>query len=75
LPGLRPVQRRFHFFPTRLVAGQQFGAMLRRQRPFAHRDAVAQALGLPVESVRVITPAVGGAFGGKDAADVSIEAL
>ncbi len=44
------------------------------QRPFQHRTAVAQALGLAEDRVRVVCPAVGGAFGGKDAPGVSVEA-
>jgi isoquinoline 1-oxidoreductase len=44
------------------------------QRPFRHRDAVARALGMSAGRVRVITTAVGGAFGGKDAPDVSVQA-
>jgi isoquinoline 1-oxidoreductase len=44
------------------------------QRPFLHRDAVAHALGLSPGRVRVITTAVGGAFGGKDAPEVSVQA-
>ncbi|UCC68931.1 MAG: molybdopterin-dependent oxidoreductase [Armatimonadota bacterium] len=44
------------------------------QRPFAHRDAVARALRLSPDRVRVITTSVGGAFGGKDEADLSIAA-
>ena len=43
-------------------------------RPQAHREAVAAALALPLARVRVVAMPVGGAFGGKDAADVSIEA-
>jgi len=35
------------------------------QRPFAVRDEVARAVDLPSKSVRVITPFVGGGFGGK----------
>jgi isoquinoline 1-oxidoreductase len=35
------------------------------QTPFRARDAVADMLGLAPESVRVITPFVGGGFGGK----------
>ena len=35
------------------------------QTPFRARDAVASLLGLPTENVRVITPFVGGGFGGK----------
>ena len=44
------------------------------QRPFAHRRAVAEALDMKPERVRVIATAAGGAFGGKDAADVSVAA-
>ena len=44
------------------------------QRPFRHREAVARALGLSPGRVRVITTAVGGAFGGKDAPDISVQA-
>ncbi len=44
------------------------------QRPFLHRNAVAKALGLSPGRVRVIVSAVGGAFGGKDAPDVSVQA-
>lgn len=44
------------------------------QRPFLHRDAVASALGMSLGRVRVITTAVGGAFGGKDAPDTSVQA-
>lgn len=43
-------------------------------RPQAHREAVAAALSLPPARVRVVAMPVGGAFGGKDAADVSVEA-
>ena len=35
------------------------------QTPFRAKDEVAQALGLPAENVRVISPFVGGGFGGK----------
>jgi nicotinate dehydrogenase subunit B len=35
------------------------------QTPFPNQQAIAQALGLPKENVRVITPFVGGGFGGK----------
>ncbi len=35
------------------------------QSPFGNRPEVAKALGLPPEKVRVITPFVGGGFGGK----------
>ncbi|MDZ7291182.1 MAG: molybdopterin-dependent oxidoreductase [candidate division KSB1 bacterium] len=35
------------------------------QTPFPARDEIAQALGISAEKVRVITPYVGGGFGGK----------
>ena len=44
------------------------------QTPFPLRDAVAAALKLPGEKVRVITPFVGGGFGGKSAGGQAIEA-
>jgi len=35
------------------------------QRPFGAKEEVAQALGIPPKNVQVITPFVGGGFGGK----------
>ncbi len=35
------------------------------QRPFGAKEEVAQALGIPSQRVRIITPFVGGGFGGK----------
>jgi len=43
------------------------------QAPFAQRDLIAHALGLEPDHLRVVTPYVGGGFGGKTF--VSIEAL
>lgn len=44
------------------------------QTPFPTRDGIARALGLDPKSVRVITPFVGGGFGGKSAGGQAIEA-
>lgn len=44
------------------------------QAPFSVRPAVAQALGLPPENVRIITPYVGAGFGGKSGAPQAVEA-
>ena len=44
------------------------------QSPFPNRQQIAQALGMPLESVRVITPFVGGGFGGKNSDPQAIEA-
>jgi len=42
------------------------------QSPFAQRDLIAQSLGIPHADLRVVSPYVGGGFGGK--AGVSMEA-
>jgi isoquinoline 1-oxidoreductase len=44
------------------------------QTPFGDQERVARALGLPVEDVRVVTPQVGGGFGGKSSSGQAIEA-
>jgi nicotinate dehydrogenase subunit B len=44
------------------------------QTPFPARDAVAEALGLSTKDVRVITPYVGGGFGGKSSGRQVVEA-
>lgn len=44
------------------------------QIPFADREQVAAALGLSEEQVRIVQPAVGGAFGGKEDISVQIHA-
>ncbi|MCC6906241.1 MAG: xanthine dehydrogenase family protein [Anaerolineae bacterium] len=43
------------------------------QSPFAQRNLIAQAMGIPQSRMRVIAPFVGGGFGGK--AGVSMESL
>ena len=44
------------------------------QAPHRDRSQIARALGLPENRIRVITPHIGGAFGGKDEAHVQIHA-
>jgi isoquinoline 1-oxidoreductase len=44
------------------------------QTPFRAKDAVAEALGLPADSVRVLPPFVGGGFGGKTNTQQIVEA-
>jgi isoquinoline 1-oxidoreductase len=44
------------------------------QRPFGLQEEVAGAVGLPPEKVRIITPFVGGGFGGKNRNIQSVEA-
>jgi isoquinoline 1-oxidoreductase len=44
------------------------------QTPFPTRDRVAEALGFEAKNVRVITPFVGGGFGGKSTSHQAVEA-
>lgn len=44
------------------------------QTPFRAKDEIAQAIGIPPENVRVITPFVGGGFGGKTRNQQAVEA-
>ena len=44
------------------------------QTPFPLKSQIASALGLPAGKVRVITPYVGGGFGGKSASQQGVEA-
>ncbi len=44
------------------------------QSPFGLQDGIVRELGLPLDKVRVITPFVGGGFGGKSAFQQGIEA-
>jgi isoquinoline 1-oxidoreductase len=44
------------------------------QTPFGTQGLVAQALGLPLENVRIIAPYLGGGFGGKGASPQAVEA-
>ncbi len=44
------------------------------QSPFGHQGQVARALNVPLQNVRVITPYVGGGFGGKGSGGQVVEA-
>jgi len=45
------------------------------QTPFALKEAAASLLGMPAQNVRVVTPFVGGAFGGKSNNQQAMEAV
>jgi isoquinoline 1-oxidoreductase len=47
------------------VEGEKATVWASTQNPFGAREEIARALGLPIPNVRVITPFVGGGFGGK----------
>jgi nicotinate dehydrogenase subunit B len=44
------------------------------QAPFMNQSEIARAIGLPAQNVRVITPYVGGGFGGKSTSPQAVEA-
>ncbi len=48
------------------IEGDRATVWASTQRPFGAQEEVAQALGLPLANVRIITPYVGGGFGGKN---------
>lgn len=54
--------------PSGKGGGEELTCWVSTQSPFWARGAIAQALGLKAESVRVVAPAVGGGFGAKPGA-------
>jgi isoquinoline 1-oxidoreductase len=50
---------------TAKMEGDKITVWASTQSPFGAKDEIARALGMPAEKVRVITPHVGGGFGGK----------
>ncbi len=56
------------------VKGDRATVWISTQTPFPTRDRIANTLGLRSENVRVITPFLGGGFGGKSPGQQAIEA-
>ncbi|MGB9488716.1 MAG: molybdopterin cofactor-binding domain-containing protein, partial [Terriglobia bacterium] len=56
------------------IEGNNLTLWASTQTPFALKDAAASLLGLPAQNVRVITPYIGGAFGGKSNNQQALEA-
>ena len=56
------------------VEGDKATVWASTQTPFSLKGEVAKAIGLPAENVRVITPFLGGGFGGKGGGQQAIEA-
>jgi isoquinoline 1-oxidoreductase len=56
------------------VEGDKATVWISTQTPFPTRDQIAKTLGFTPENVRVITPFVGGGFGGKSPGQQAIEA-
>jgi isoquinoline 1-oxidoreductase len=56
------------------IDGRKATVWASTQAPFGTQRLVAQALGFPTEDVRIITPFVGGGFGGKGSSPQAAEA-
>ncbi|MFQ5824367.1 MAG: molybdopterin cofactor-binding domain-containing protein [bacterium] len=56
------------------VEGDKLTVWASTQRPFGAKEEIAEALGWPSEKVRIITPYVGGGFGGKGRNQQAVEA-
>jgi isoquinoline 1-oxidoreductase len=56
------------------VAADQATVWASTQGPFGAQREIADAIGLPAQKVRVITPFVGGGFGGKSRSTQAVEA-
>jgi isoquinoline 1-oxidoreductase len=57
-----------------ILEGDKMTVWASTQSPFGLQDGIARELGFPREKVRVITPFVGGGFGGKGAYQQGVEA-
>lgn len=57
------------------IEGNKVTVWASTQTPFALKDAAASLLSLPSQNVRVITPFVGGGFGGKSNNQQALEAV
>jgi nicotinate dehydrogenase subunit B len=56
------------------MEGDRLTVYISTQTPFLAQPQIAASLGMPSQNVRIITPHVGGAFGGKSVSLESIEA-
>ena len=56
------------------IEGGKATVWISTQSPFRNQQQIAQAIGFKPENVRVITPFVGGGFGGKNPAQQAVEA-
>ncbi len=59
---------------TAKIDGEKITVWASTQTPFSAKDEVARALGISSENVRIITPYVGGGFGGKTVNSQAVEA-
>lgn len=59
---------------TAKIEGDKITVWASTQNPFGLKDEIVQALGLQPQNVRIVTPFVGGGFGGKTSNQQAVEA-
>ncbi len=60
---------------TAMIEGEKITVWVSTQTPFGTQDTLAREMKVPLEKVRVITPFVGGGFGGKSPHRQAVEAV
>lgn len=60
---------------TAYIEGDKITAWVSTQQPFRAQETIAREMDVPLEKVRIITPFVGGGFGGKSEHAQAVEAV
>jgi isoquinoline 1-oxidoreductase len=60
---------------TAMIEGDKITVWVSTQQPFRAQETIAREMSVPLEKVRIITPFVGGGFGGKSAHMQAVEAV
>ena len=60
---------------TAAIEGDKITAWVSTQQPFRAQETISREMKVPLEKVRIITPFVGGGFGGKSAHAQAVEAV
>jgi len=60
---------------TAMIEGDKITVWVSTQQPFRAQETIAREMNVPLEKVRIITPFLGGGFGGKSAHGQAVEAV
>jgi len=60
---------------TAVIEGDKINVWVSTQAPFRAQETIAREMNIPLEKVRIITPFVGGGFGGKSPHAQAVEAV
>jgi isoquinoline 1-oxidoreductase len=60
---------------TAIIEGGKITVWVSTQQPYRAQETIAREMNVPLEKVRIITPFVGGGFGGKSAHTQAVEAV